>query len=604
MASKAIYYATAVLGIAAASGAAWWYQTKTVGPKEIVSGSAAPNATGASAGANSPAGAASGAAGAAVRPAGVEVGKVEKMQLQDDAQSVGSLRSRQSVMLRPEVAGRVKQLGFTDGQRVRKGQVLVQLDDVLQRAEIKQAQAQVAIAQANFKRNQELVAQNFVAQRVLEESAANLQVVEAQLALSCARLSRMAILAPFDATVGIRNVNIGDYVKDGADLINLEDTSTMFVDFRLPERFQGKIRLQQQVELTLDAFPGRSFKARVEAIDPLLDVNGRSVGVRAMLPNTMGEPARETGRGGPGGAAGPGGPGGPGGRPGAGAAGASAPAGANGQRPAGAAVGNASGKPGASAAAGGPATPTARTGGRPGGPPAAAGGAGARAGAPAVASGQGNSVDANGCPIDGAMVQAADGAAPAAAGGGGSGAARGGRPGGDTGAANRGVPGQTARGPGGGNAQAGGPSGGPSGGGAGNPAPLRPGMFARVNTVFSINDSALVIPEEAVVPQGGRQFVVKAVPPDEVPSIDKSKLPEGVKFVSLRQEVRLGVRRAGRVEVVSGLDEGQSIVVAGHQRLQRDGTPLRVVELGARGPQAGASAPGIPASAPGAPASR
>ena len=120
----------------------------------------------------------------------------------------------------------------------------------------------------------------------------------------------------------------------------------------------------------------------------------------------------------------------------------------------------------------------------------------------------------------------------------------------------------------------------------GNPSPLRPGMFARVNTVFSINEAALVIPEEAVVPQGGRQFVVKSVPPEDVPSVDKAKLPEGVKFVSLRQEVRLGVRRAGRVEVVSGLEEGQSIVVAGHQRLQRDGTPLRIVELGARGPQA------------------
>jgi membrane fusion protein (multidrug efflux system) len=114
-------------------------------------------------------------------------------------------------------------------------------------------------------------------------------------------------------------------------------------------------------------------------------------------------------------------------------------------------------------------------------------------------------------------------------------------------------------------------------------------MFARVNTVFSINDAALVIPEEAVVPQGGRQFVVKSVPPEEVPSVDKAKLPEGVKFVSLRQEVRLGVRRAGRVEVVSGLLEGQSIVIAGHQRLQRDGTPLRIVELGARGPQGAAS---------------
>ena len=132
----------------------------------------------------------------------------------------------------------------------------------------------------------------------------------------------------------------------------------------------------------------------------------------------------------------------------------------------------------------------------------------------------------------------------------------------------------------------------------GNPAPLRPGMFARVNTVFSINESALVIPEEAVVPQGGRQFVVKSVPPEEVPTVDKSKLPDGVKFVSLRQEVRLGVRRAGRVEVVSGLEEGQSIVVAGHQRLQRDGTPLRVVELGAaRGAQAGASAAGAASTA-------
>lgn len=123
-------------------------------------------------------------------------------------------------------------------------------------------------------------------------------------------------------------------------------------------------------------------------------------------------------------------------------------------------------------------------------------------------------------------------------------------------------------------------------------------MFARVNTVFSINDAALVIPEEAVVPQGGRQFVVRSVPPEEVASVDKSKLPEGVKFVSLRQEVRLGVRRAGRVEVVFGLEEGQSVVVAGHQRLQRDGTPLRIVELGARGPQGGASsAAGSPSGA-------
>ncbi|MCW5644228.1 MAG: efflux RND transporter periplasmic adaptor subunit [Rhodoferax sp.] len=292
MALRAIHSVVAVVGIAAASAGAWWYQSRPQGPTEV----AAPTGP-ARSGAAAPATAAGGggAGPAAPRAAGVEVAKAERARLQDDAQSVGTLRSRQSVMLRPEVAGRVREIGFADGATVRKGQVLVQLDDTLQRAEIKQAQAQVSIAQANLKRNQELVAQSFVAQRVLDESNANLQVAEAQLALACARWSRMAILAPFDGTVGIRNVNLGDYVKDGADLVNLEDISSMYADFRLPERFQGKLKPRQSVQLQLDAFPGRMFKATVEAIDPLLDVNGRSVGVRAVLPNTMGEPLAQRG---------------------------------------------------------------------------------------------------------------------------------------------------------------------------------------------------------------------------------------------------------------------------------------------------------------------
>ncbi|MCB2044479.1 MAG: efflux RND transporter periplasmic adaptor subunit, partial [Rhodoferax sp.] len=204
MALRAIHSVVAVVGIAAASAGAWWYQSRPQGPTEV----AAPTGP-ARSGAAAPATAAGGggAGPAAPRAAGVEVAKAERARLQDDAQSVGTLRSRQSVMLRPEVAGRVREIGFADGATVRKGQVLVQLDDTLQRAEIKQAQAQVSIAQANLKRNQELVAQSFVAQRVLDESNANLQVAEAQLALACARWSRMAILAPFDGTVGIRNVN-------------------------------------------------------------------------------------------------------------------------------------------------------------------------------------------------------------------------------------------------------------------------------------------------------------------------------------------------------------------------------------------------------------
>ncbi|MDO9165286.1 MAG: efflux RND transporter periplasmic adaptor subunit [Rhodoferax sp.] len=414
MAKKILYPVVAVIGIAVASGAAWWYQSKPKAAPEIAGVPATASAV-----------------------AGVEVAQVKRLALRDDAQSVGSLQSRQSVMLRPEVAGRIKSLGFSDGAQVRKGQVLVQLDDTLQKAEVKQSLAQVSIAQAALKRNQELVAENFVAQRVVEESSANLQVVEAQLTLSQARLSRMAILAPFNGTVGIRNVNVGDYVKDGADLVNLEDISSMYVDFRLPERYQSKLKPQQPVELALDAFPGRAFTARVEAINPLLDANGRSVSVRAVLPNTLGE----------------------------------------------------------------------------------AGQGGQRAGRP-----------------------------------------------------------------------------------SGSVAPLRPGMFARVTTVFSVNESALVVPEEAIVPQGGRQFVIKVVTPEAVPGTATATLPPDTKFVSLRQEVKLGVRQQGKVEITEGLTEGQTVVVAGQQRLQRDGTPLRIVTLGqpAQGAVPAPAAQAAPVAAPAA----
>lgn len=114
-------------------------------------------------------------------------------------------------------------------------------------------------------------------------------------------------------------------------------------------------------------------------------------------------------------------------------------------------------------------------------------------------------------------------------------------------------------------------------------------MFARVTTVFSVNEAVMVVPEEAIVPQGGRQFVIKVVAPAAVPGAAVATLPPETRFVSLRQEVKLGVRRQGKVEIMEGLTEGQIVVVAGQQRLQRDGTPLRIVEL-LRPTQSGAAA--------------
>jgi membrane fusion protein (multidrug efflux system) len=408
MASKKIYPLVAVIGIAAASGIAWWMQNKPSPSNGGADGAVAA----------APQGAASGAAGSSRGPGGpvtVEAARVEVMRLTDDSQTVGSLRSRRSVMVRPEVSGRITQLNFRDGDRIQKGQVLVQFDDQLPQAQVKQSLAELSIAQANHKRNQDLVAQNFISQRTVDESAANLEVAQAKLALARATADRLRIVAPFDGIAGIRTVNIGDYLKDGTDIVNIEDIDAVYVDFRLPERFQTKIRRGQRAVLDIDALPGRKFSAIVLAIDPLLDANGRSIGVR-------------------------------------------------------------------------------------------------------------------GC-VDNRQLQ------------------------------------------------------------------LRPGMFARVTSVFGERENARVIPEEALVPQGNRQFVIKLVdgPTPETRSTQ-------------RVEVKVGIRRPGRVEITEGLEPGDQIVTAGQQRVQRDGSVVRVVDLNRRGGAGGPGGPGAggqggPAAAASAPAS-
>lgn len=271
MTVKKFHTVVAVVALIGLSAAAYWWQHRPAGAQAAVLKSdtkpKAPNAP------NAPSG-----------PVPVEVGPVEAMLLPDDAQTVGTLKARQSALLKPEVSGRIVKLGFTDGQRVRAGQLLVQLEDSLQAAQLQQSQAQASIARSSLKRNTELLAQSFVSASAVEQAQSVLQVAEAQVALSRAQLERMQVRAPFDGVMGIRAVNVGDYVKDGADLVSIEDASTMWLDFRLPERFVPRLKIGQQVEVVLDALPGKAFKAEIAALDTQLDANGRSLLVRARLP--------------------------------------------------------------------------------------------------------------------------------------------------------------------------------------------------------------------------------------------------------------------------------------------------------------------------------
>ncbi|MFM1991758.1 MAG: hypothetical protein RJA99_4715, partial [Pseudomonadota bacterium] len=276
--------------------AATGFEVKTDAPKGV-DGKAGEGRGGDAKGAGPQAGAGSGAPGPGAGagggggprgPVGVEVAKVEVRPAVEEVVAVGSLRANETVALRSEVAGRIERVGFTDGQRVARGVVLVALDASVAAAEAEQSRAELALARANHDRTVELAQRNFVSASAKDQAAANLKVQEAKLRLAEAKLAKSEIRAPFAGVMGLRNVSPGDFVKDGADLAVIEDIATMKVDLRMPERYFGRVKPGQAVQLSFDSMPGRTFGATIKAIDAQIDANGRSLLARGQLANADG----------------------------------------------------------------------------------------------------------------------------------------------------------------------------------------------------------------------------------------------------------------------------------------------------------------------------
>lgn len=272
--SRTLITLFSLVGLAALGGYAW-HVNRAPAPGQPVAAQVKTAGAGGGGG---------GGAGQAA-PVVVETQAVSVRVLDDDVSAVGSLVSNESVVLRPEVSGRIEAIRFRDGEPVRRGEVLVELDAAVQRAELQQARANLTLAEADFSRTQDLFGRKFVSRSSLDDARAKLEVARAGVALAQARLARMQIRAPFDGVVGIRSVSPGDFVKDGDVLINLEDIATLKLDFRLPELYLDRVRPGQTLELSSDVLPGERFAATVEAIDPLVDAEGRAVRLRASLPN-------------------------------------------------------------------------------------------------------------------------------------------------------------------------------------------------------------------------------------------------------------------------------------------------------------------------------
>jgi membrane fusion protein (multidrug efflux system) len=199
--------------------------------------------------------------------------------------TVGSLRSDETVIVRPEVSGRIAEIGFREGQQVVKGTTLIRLDQSVQRAEMQQADANLALAKSRIERARDLHNKGFISSQAKDEAENNYKVAQAAFELTAARLTKLEIKAPFAGFVGLRMVSVGDYVREGQDMVNLEAIELLKVDFRIPEVFLKEVKVGQPLKVTLDAVPNQTFDALVLAINPLLDANGRALVVRAGLKN-------------------------------------------------------------------------------------------------------------------------------------------------------------------------------------------------------------------------------------------------------------------------------------------------------------------------------
>jgi membrane fusion protein, multidrug efflux system len=199
--------------------------------------------------------------------------------------AIGTLRSFESVVIRPEVGGRVAALDVPEGQRVNKGHILVKLDASVQKAERDQALAALALARANFERADSLQKRGVGTPQAVDQARATLLTDEAAVELAQARLDKMEIGAPFAGVVGLRKVSVGDYLGPGTDIVNLEVIDHLKVDFRIPELLLASVRPGQTIAVQVDAFADRKFAGQVYAVDPLIDAAGRSILLRATIDN-------------------------------------------------------------------------------------------------------------------------------------------------------------------------------------------------------------------------------------------------------------------------------------------------------------------------------
>lgn len=219
-------------------------------------------------------------------PAVVTSAVAQEQTWDNTVKATGSLRASKGVMVSSEVPGTVSKIFFESGQEVQAGDLLLALDDSTEQAQLRSAEASAQLANLNLNRSRELLGSRTISQSEFDRAEATASEANAQLEQIKAVLAKKRIHAPFSGTLGIRLVDIGEYLSPGVAIASLQQLDPIYVDFNLPQKQLQSAAKDYPVEVTIDSFPGKTFRGAVEATNPELDPVTRTFRVRAILENS------------------------------------------------------------------------------------------------------------------------------------------------------------------------------------------------------------------------------------------------------------------------------------------------------------------------------
>ena len=201
------------------------------------------------------------------------------------ASGIGSVAAVHQVTVTPEVGGRVTAILFKPGAEVKAGDPLVQLNDAPDRADLANYEAQARWAAVSLERAKMLAQRQAGPQQTVDQTQSQLDEARAQILKTEAIIAQKLIRAPFAGRLGIRQVDLGQYVNPGAPLVSLTELQQLYVNFTLPSDMRSEIKVGQRVNVTADAFPGRVFDAKVTTIEPQISAETRTMKVQATMAN-------------------------------------------------------------------------------------------------------------------------------------------------------------------------------------------------------------------------------------------------------------------------------------------------------------------------------